>query len=259
MYALYAFLRHTDDIADGPESLEVRRRRLAAWRRELRRALAGANDDRLLPALADAAERFSIPAEYLEAVIDGVEMDLAQCRYRTADELEQYCYRVASCVGFCCLHIWGFSDPQALEAGHKCGLALQWTNILRDVKQDSVAGRIYLPLEDLERFGYTEDDLMASVYDDRFRQLMRYEIARVESYYREAVEVRRWLSPEGRRAFSTVLATYRGLLDEIKRRDGDVLEGRIQLGRWRKARIALGCVVGVRRPAKTAQAVAAPS
>jgi len=238
MCALYAFLRHTDDLGDSPESQVVRRAALAAWRTSLDRALAGAFDDPLLPALADTVERFAIPREYLHAVIDGVESDLENGRYETFADLGEYCYRVASAVGLACIHIWGFRDQAALEPARHCGLAFQLTNILRDLREDAAHDRVYLPQEDFRRFDYSLAELNAGICNDHFRALMRFEIDRAEGFYREAQQLDRWLEPEGRRVFGTMLATYRALLDEIKSLDGDVLSSRVALSGWRKIRIA---------------------
>lgn len=238
MCALYAFLRHIDDLGDNSEPVPARRAKLTAWRQSLARAIQGEFDDPLLPALADTVARFEIPLGYLEAVIDGVEMDLATCRYETFEQLEVYCHRVASAVGLACLRIWGCKNEQAEPAARQCGLAFQMTNILRDLKEDAAQNRVYLPQEDLDRFGYSEDNLRAGVRDERFRRLMRFEVDRTEKLYAEAIKLEHWLAPDGRRVFGSMMAVYRALLAEIKRLDGDVLSTRIRLSRWRKMRIA---------------------
>jgi phytoene synthase len=246
MYALYAYLRQTDDWGDSAEPIESRRTALAGWRRSLERALDGRMEapfdeqcaGRLWPALADCVRRFDVPPELLFAVIDGVEMDLDRSRYQSFAELSEYCYRVASVVGLACIHIWGFRDPAALEPARQCGLAFQLTNILRDLKEDADRDRVYLPQEDLDRFGYTVADLKRGVRDGRFRALMQFEIERAEALYQQAAELEHWLEPAGRRIFSAMLATYAALLAEIKRRDGDVLSTRIRLNWWRKLQIA---------------------
>jgi phytoene synthase len=237
MYALYAFLRQTDDWGDSGEPLEARRAALAGWRCSLERALRGQYDDRLWPALADCVRRFAIPHELLFAVIDGVEMDLDRSRYQTFDELTEYCYRVASAVGLACIHIWGFRDPAALEPARQCGLAFQLTNILRDLKEDADRDRVYVPQEDLDRFGYTVADLKRGVRDQRFAALLKFEIDRAELFYARAAELERWLEPAGRRIFAAMLATYAELLAEIKRRDGDILSQRVRLHWWRKLQL----------------------
>ncbi len=242
MCALYAFLRKTDDLGDEPQSGATAREALAGWRRSFRRALQGTYDDPILPALADTVRKFAIPPECLEAVISGVETDLDHQGFETVAELEEYCRHVASAVGLACIHIWGFTSPAALRPAERCGLAFQWTNILRDLKEDAARGRIYLPREDLRRFDYAPADLHSGVCDERFRRLMACEISRAEQYYAEAAELERWLHADGRRIFRAMMAVYGGLLAEIRRADGDVWSRRIRLPGWRKAWIAAGCL-----------------
>jgi phytoene synthase len=238
MCALYAFLRRTDDLGDSSAAASERRGALAAWRASLERAAAGEHDDPLLPALAHTIRQFRVPLAHLEAVIDGVEMDLEPREYRTFAELEQYCGRVASAVGLACVRIWGCTRSRIEDSAHRCGVAFQLTNILRDLKEDAARNRFYLPREDFERFGYTPDDLRAGVRDERFRELMRFEIERAEQYYDEGMELEHALSSDGKRIFGSMMAVYRALLAEIKRLDGDVLSARVQLSRWQKMRIA---------------------
>lgn len=238
MCALYAFSRRADDLADSPDPLEVRRRNLEAWRRSLDRALEGQFDDPLLPALADAVARFEIPPRHLRAILEGVEMDLAPHRYEDFDELRGYCHRVASAVGLACLHIWGFEGDPETEAALDCGVAFQLTNILRDLKEDADHGRVYLPREDLRRFDYAEEELLAGVCDKRFHDLMQFEIRRTETLYRHTAPLYASLSPEGRRALGMMSSTYWRLLQEIRRREGDVLRRRIRIPLGGKLAIA---------------------
>jgi len=238
MCALYAFLRRTDDLGDSSDSVADRRRALESWRESLLRSTAGDHGDPLLPALADTLRRFEIPLAHLHAAIDGVEMDLDPQVYDTFEQLQTYCYRVASAVGLACLKIWGCTSDRAEEPARRCGVAFQMTNILRDLKEDTARNRIYLPREDLSRFDYSVADLRAGVRDERFRRLMRFEIERTERLYDEAAGLERWLEPDGKRVFGSMVAVYRTLLEEIKRLDGDVLTTRVRLSRWRKMRIA---------------------
>ncbi|HEV3339886.1 MAG TPA: phytoene/squalene synthase family protein [Pirellulales bacterium] len=238
MCALYAFSRQTDDLGDNRQPVEARRAALADWRRSLDRGLSGSYDSSIFPALADTVDRYGLPPRYLHALIDGVEMDLDRNRYETFDELREYCYKVASAVGLCCIHIWGFTDDRAVEPALKCGLALQLTNILRDLKEDAEADRIYLPQDELRRFDYTCDDLRRGVVDERFRRLMRFQIERAEQFYDEGTNLNRWLSSDGRTALGTMTGIYRSLLAEIKRLDGDVFHHRVRLTTWRKLQIA---------------------
>lgn len=245
MCVLYAFMRICDDIGDD-DGLPIaeRSRRLAEWRDGLQRALEGdCSRHELFPALAELVGRYRIPPEHLLTVIDGVESDLDSPVFETFDDLSRYCYQVAGAVGLCCIHVWGFRDGRAIERAVDCGVAFQLTNILRDLGEDAAMGRIYLPREDLERFGYTADDIAAHRRDDRFRELMRFEVDRARSYYRRAEELFDQLEPAGRPIFSAMLRIYGGLLREIEGRDYDVYSRRISLSRWRKLRIALGAIV----------------
>lgn len=258
MDALYAFMRHTDDLADNPQPLQSRREALLTWRAVLQRALQGQfeladprqapfkEDERpghrsgrhLLPALADVVRRFAVPVEHLSAVIDGVEMDLSRRRYETFDQLQGYCEHVASAVGLACIHVWGFHGRQALEPARKCGIALQLTNILRDLKEDAQRDRVYLPLGELRQFGYSVDELKRGVANERFGRLMEFQIGRAERFYREGAELIEWLESAPRRTFGMMMATYRALLEKIKHRPGDVLQRRIRLSRPKKLLIA---------------------
>lgn len=244
MCALYAFLRRTDDLGDSPSPLDERRSSLVKWRQSLDRALAGEHDDPMLPALVDTVQEHGIDRSHLEEVIDGVEMDLEPTGYETFGQLETYCHRVASAVGLACLPIWGCTLREAIAPARSCGLAFQLTNILRDLKEDAEAGRVYLPREDFDRFGYSADEIRAGVPNDRFREMMRFQMARAEGFYESGSQLMAYLSADGRRVFGSMLAVYRTLLAEIRRRDGDVLSARVKLSRWQKMRIASQWIAG---------------
>jgi phytoene synthase len=256
MCALYAFLRRTDDLGDSSDSIASRRAALDAWRGALARSLDGTHDDPLLPALSDTVRRFGVEPVHLEAVIDGVEMDLDAAEYETFEQLEQYCHRVASAVGLACLPIWGYSGRQAEHLARKCGLAFQLTNILRDLKEDLAQDRVYLPREDFERFGYSAALLRAGVLDERFGELMRYQIERAERLYADGAELVHHLSVDGRRIFGSMMAVYQALLDEIKRLGGDVFSTRVELSPWQKMRLASQWFLG-RSPLETAAGASA--
>jgi phytoene synthase len=238
MCALYAFMRVADDLADAPGDAASRRGPLEAWRRQLGGALAGDYRHPLHPALHHTVTCYGIPRAYLDAVLDGVGMDLDTHRYATFADLYPYCYRVASAVGLCCIHVWGFADDAAVPYAEAAGVAFQLTNILRDLGEDAGRGRVYLPQEDLDRFGYGADDLCAGRRDDRFRALMRFEVGRARAYYDAASGLGRLLSPPGRAVYLMMSRTYRGLLDAIERRDYDVFSGRVRLGRFHKLWLA---------------------
>jgi phytoene synthase len=244
MCVLYAYLRRVDDLGDDERyGNESRSAELARLRIDLDRALDGDAHDPILQALADTAARYRIPREYLTAVLDGVEMDVARRHYETFDQLEEYCYRVASVVGLSCIHIWGFHGPEALEPARQCGVAFQLTNILRDLKEDAARGRVYLPLEDLRRFGCQIHDLAPDKVDDRHIALMQFEIDRAEKFYCAAAPLELSLARDGQRIFRAMTSTYRALLNRIKRRPENVFRRRIRITGWEKLRIAARAVL----------------
>jgi phytoene synthase len=239
MCALYAFMRIADDLSDEVGAVEVKRQRLAAWRQGLEQALAGNYSHDTHAALHDSVRRYAIPPRYLHEVLDGVEMDLERSSYETFADLRLYCYRVASAVGLACVHVWGFRDARALEYAESAGLAFQLTNILRDLREDAARGRVYLPAEDLQRFGYDRDRLSRGVRDASFRKLMHFQVQRARGYYEAAWPLLPLLPPAGRAIFLVMARTYRGLLETIERRDYDVFSERVRLSKWRKALFAV--------------------
>jgi len=242
MDALYAFMRHTDDLADSAIPVDERVAALGCWRAEVTAALTGEFDRHparsLLHALADTVQRYRIPQEHLLAVLDGVQMDLENRRYETFEELTGYCRRVASAVGIACVYVWGFQGDEALETAARCGLAFQLTNILRDLKEDAQQGRFYLPLDELRQCDYSPEDLAAGIADARFMRLMRFQVDRAERFYRDGVRLFDLLHPDGRRTFGMMTTIYHELLRKIGRDPAIVLSRRISLGRFEKTRIA---------------------
>jgi len=182
--ALYAFCRFCDDCADEPGG---RAALLARWRGEIELACAGRGEHPVTLALGDAIRRFGLRRDDLEAIVRGVEMDFEKRRYATFAELRQYCYHVASAVGLVSIEIFGYSDPSARKYAENLGIALQLTNILRDLAEDAERGRIYLPQEDLERFDYRERDLFANRETAGFKKLMAFEAGRCRQFYGVAV------------------------------------------------------------------------
>ena len=245
MCAIYAFMRYSDDISDEIEPpVEVRRASLEQWRSALEDALQGKfGDDLILPAFASTVEKYRIPSEYFFELIRGVETDLEPQDYRTFDELYQYCYRVASVVGLTITHVFGFDDPKALELAEKCGIGFQLTNILRDIPEDAGMGRVYLPEEDLRRFGLSREELLqagGSRPDNAgFEALMEFEWARANSYYEEAAPLLGLVRPSSRPALWAMIAIYYGILRRIRQLEYDVYRTRARLSGWEKSRIVL--------------------
>ena len=186
---VYRFCRTTDDIVDNSRDVTTNIERLTKWRRELERALNGKSEFASLNQLSVIAKRFNIPVSHFYELIRGVEMDLVKKRYESFDELREYCLLVASSVGLMCLEIFGPRNAKTREYAVNLGIALQLTNIIRDVSIDASYGRIYLPIEDLRKFGYTESDLFAQRYTPEFRSLMEFETQRAEEYFRRAKEL----------------------------------------------------------------------
>jgi phytoene synthase len=243
MCAIYAFMRYSDDVSDEAAADRTKAEEMKAWRAALERAFQGEYGSSLiLPAFHDTVQRYHIPLQYFHDLIDGTEMDLVKNRYETFEELHQYCYRVASVVGFVCIHVWGF-DPaggKALEYSEACGLAFQLTNILRDVKEDAERDRIYLPQEDLRRFQVTEEDLKRGSLNENFRALMRFETERAKGYYQQAERLLPLIHPTGRPTLTIMMKIYRGILDSIERSHYDVHSRRARVSTPRKLSIVAG-------------------
>jgi 15-cis-phytoene synthase len=230
MCAMYAFMRYSDDLSDGPESATTDA--MDRWRAELDAALVdgryGTNP--CWPAFHDAVRRYKIPHRYFHEMIDGVSSDLQPRDIQTFDELYQYCYQVASVVGLTITHIFGFEAPQALVLAEKCGIAFQLTNIIRDVKEDQEKGRIYLPKEDRDMFPELKD-------------LLAFEAARARKYYAESRPLLDLVEPRSRRSLWALIEIYRRLLDRIEASGYDVMSRRIRLSGLEKAGIVVRAVL----------------
>ncbi|MBI3909767.1 MAG: phytoene/squalene synthase family protein [Armatimonadetes bacterium] len=248
MCVVYAFFRYADDVSDDgppyalaarPAGADTAAARMAEWRRMLDAAYAG--DTRghpILPAFQDVTRRYTIPARYFHELIEGTEMDLAPRRYQDFAALYRYCYHVASTVGLVCLHIFGFSHARAPQLAEWCGVAFQLTNILRDLREDAERGRIYLPQEDLRRFGYREEDLRRGVVNDAFRALMRFQVERARDYYERARPLPELVHPASRPCLVAMVQIYEGILDRIESGGYDVFRSRAGLPAWTKLAIA---------------------
>ena len=238
--AVYAFMRQCDDISDDEGSAADKQEEFVRCRKLFDQVIRGnCYQHSTLPALYDTVRTFQIPAEYFIKLIDGTEMDLTTASYRSFEDLYRYCYHVASTVGLICIHIFGFHDSRAQECAEACGIAFQLTNILRDVKEDLKRHRIYLPLEDFQRFNYTESELRLELMDERFRDLMRFEAQRARTFYLKARPLVGMLERDSRPAFWAMFESYQCLLKNIERRNYDVLSRRVQLTLQNKFQILL--------------------
>ena len=239
--AVYAFMRHADDISDDPSiPVEQRREKLTEWLNALRRVVEGERtDDPVLMALADTQKTFNIPLDLLEKLVQGTAMDLPKAEgsgksgpavhYETFDQLYDYCYHVASVVGLVCIRIFGYRDPRAEKLAEETGVAFQLTNIIRDVKEDSQLGRVYLPSEDLHRFGVEASALTNGNAATSLRPVLEFEAQRAREYYRSAEELLPLIDDDSQPALWTLVEIYRRLLERIAARNYDVFSERVRL------------------------------
>jgi phytoene synthase len=257
--AVYAFMRRCDDITDDPNlSPEERRYKLDTWLDALHRAQQGEpTDDPILLALTDAQRRYTIPAGLLDELAMGTAMDVVDpfsedqnarasangavpgltIQYQTFDDLTVYCYRVASVVGLVCIHIFGYRDPAAEPLAEQCGLAFQLTNIIRDVKEDAAMGRVYLPEEDLAKFGLSAAELLSTPDPARFRPLLELEADRARQLYQSGDQLIAYISEDSQPALWVLVNIYRRLLEKIAERQYDVFNGKVSLTVSEKLRV----------------------
>ncbi len=243
MYTVYAFCREVDSAVDDAPLGSDPKEELRRWRAELAAAYQGTPTEPVTVSLAEHARSLGIPRDYFEELIKGVEMDLTHRRYATFDELYRYCYRVASVVGLICLKVFGTRSPLANEYAVNLGLAFQLTNILRDLGTDAERGRIYLPQEDLTRFRYPEDDLLAHRYSPGFDDLMRFECERARGYYHKARVAVEAMPAADRRALTVaeiMRGVYARILDRIEHSGYRVFGPRISLPSLYRLAIAVG-------------------
>lgn len=226
IWAVYAVCRTADDLVDRDAPASERLAALDEIERKLVRAARGLATEPIFHAYADATQRYAIPLEPALDLLRGARMDVTVRRYETFDDLLRYCYLVASTVGLLVSPVLGIAGQDALAYGVALGRAMQLTNILRDVGEDAGMGRIYLPAEDLERFGYAESALERGIVDDAFRGLMRFQIERVRSMYAAAEPGIAMLDPDSRYTVRLALSLYRGILGSIERNDFDVYRRR---------------------------------
>ena len=244
--ALYAFMRWVDDISDAPGDGGAKARGLELARETVERVARGdASGAVILPALAHTLSTYGIPRGYLDELIAGAEMDLGITSYRAFADLRVYCHRVAGIVGQCCVHVFGFGDSRALELADRLGLAFQLTNILRDVEQDFALGRVYLPQEDLERFGCRASELAAAPPSKPARELFRFEAQRARGFYEEGAALLPLIEEDSRAALWALARIYGGLLGKMEARDYDVTSSRVRLSAAEKTWIVLRARFGL--------------
>ena len=236
--ALYAFCRLADDIIDGEGALSDKSQAIDEFERMLRNALNGqVVDDPVLRSIACTADRYTIPHEHLFAIVKGVRSDLTQSRYETTDDLIEYCRRVASAVGLAAVPIWGLRQGIQPEdwvpPADACGLAFQWTNILRDVVEDRERGRVYISGESFREAGCDVQDLLAGRIGSAFNVLASNEVARAKSWFAEARQLDEFLSIEGQRVFRAMYGVYRELFRSVEQAGSEVFTQRVRASKWR--------------------------
>lgn len=249
IWAIYAWCRRTDELVDGPAAAMTTPETLDLWRQQLESIFAGNPIDHFDAALADTIENFPMEIQPFEDMIEGQRMDLYRSRYQTFDELYLYCYRVAGTVGLMSTAVMGIDNSMntapwsknkppyiPIQEAVALGIANQLTNILRDVGEDARRGRIYLPLEDLAKFDYTQEDLFNGVIDQRWRELMRFQIKRARQFYVQAQQGIHYLSTDARFPVWAALIHYSRILAKIERNDYDVFSQRAYVPQWQKLR-----------------------
>jgi phytoene synthase len=236
--ALYAFCREVDDVVDESVDPQLAATKLAWWRLEVANLFAGKPQHPVSRALLPCLEKYSISQEHLGEIIDGMEMDLTQTRYLDWAGLERYCYRVAGVVGLLAASIFGYRDARTLDYAKNLGIAFQLTNIIRDVGEDARKNRIYLPMEDLKRFGVPAADLLNANETEDFRKLLAFEVARANEFYEKAFQLLPAADRRAQRPGLIMAAIYRALLDEIQSDGFHVLTARTSLTPLRKFWIA---------------------
>lgn len=231
---VYAWCRIADDIVDDEASVATKRQSLLQWAKEFELGLSGNSRFHLVNTLSQIIKRFNIPLHHFNDLIKGMEMDLVKTRYETFEDLKLYCYRVASTVGLICTEIFGYKHEGAKVYAENLGIALQLTNIMRDVATDAKKGRIYLPQRDMDYFGYSEEELLAGKYNVKFKRMMMFQAERARSYFAEAIN---HLSNEDRPLFIAALIMqeiYFRLLQDIEKAEYNVFASRIKVSTAKK-------------------------
>jgi phytoene synthase len=236
--ALYAFCREVDDVVDECSDANVARTTLAWWRTEVAAIYAGKPQHPVGQALQPVVQQFNLPQEHLQEIIDGMEMDLQHQHYADFKSLQLYCYRVASVVGLLAAEIFGYTDRKTQKYAHDLGIAFQLTNIIRDVGEDARRGRIYLPLDELQQFGVTTQDILQSRDSEAFQKLMQFQVERARRYYQQALTELPEVDRKSQRTGLIMAAIYRATLDEVVASGCHVLRERVSLTPLRKLWLA---------------------
>jgi len=241
MNTVYAFCRKTDDIVDeNSDSTDLKYEKLRKWRIEFEKSFSGNSEFALLNKLGKTISNFNIPLDPFFELIKGMEMDLQKDRYKSFDDLQLYCYRVASTVGLMCIEIFGYKHPSTKQFAVDLGIALQMTNILRDIGKDAKNGRIYLPQEDLFRFNYSEQEILSLIYNNNFKDLMVYESSRAKQYFNSATANLDLDDKKTMFAARAMQHIYYKMLENIIAADYDVFNNDIKVSKFEKVGIALG-------------------
>ena len=236
--AFYAFCREVDDVVDETSDMGVAHTKLAWWQTEVHQAFAGHPSHPVMQALMPLADEFHIQERHLQAVIEGCQMDLAQTRYLDFPGLQRYCHLVAGVVGEVAAHIFGQTQDETTVYAHKLGLAFQLTNIIRDVGEDALRGRIYVPVNEMQQFDVKAQDLLKREYSPRFTELMRFQAQRAHALYDEALALLPKADRRAQKPGLMMASIYRTLLREIERDNFQVLHQRVSLTPLRKLWLA---------------------
>jgi len=241
---VYAFCRQTDDIVDNEmDTTELKFRKIREWKNEFEKALKGSSNYALLNQVTKIIRNFNIPVEPFFELIKGMEADLQVSRYKDFNTLYQYCFRAAATVGLMCIEIFGYKTESAKQYAVNLGIALQLTNILRDVKFDALNGRIYLPEEDMKKFGYTEDDLMNFRYNESFVELMKYECKRAREYFEKANDA--FAKEDRKQLFPARIMQkiYFNILEKIEKMNYNVFSKKAKVSKLKKLYYTFGVYV----------------
>lgn len=250
MNAFYSFCRHSDDLSDSSEPIDRKREQLEEWTGSIRESLSGrGTSDPLVAALTDTVETFSIPHQYIFDVLRGVTNDLEPVSLQTIADLRAYCYLVASSVGLSCLHIWGFdsTDEAYLRPALDCGIAMQITNILRDVNEDFQRNRVYIPKEDWLDRGLDLDCQIEPFDDDLWKDLIQFECRRAQNLFHSALDLQKFLDRSGQKIFRGMIGRYWAILKKVRRDPVKILRERIELTSFEKMKLNAQAILGFPR------------